>query len=153
MKLRFATSRDVAAVAELDAAVFGADAWSEQAICEELTGAGRCAVIATDGSAVTGYAVLRVVGGTAELHRMAVAPWRRRARVGSTLLDAVLSTAWGCGCTEVLLEVRADNVAALALYERCGFAELTRRRAYYADRADALVLKVKGPLTNACERR
>ena len=152
MKLRSATLVDVAAVAELEAAVFGADAWSEQAVRDELTGAGRCAVIVIDGSAVTGFAVLRVVGETAELHRIAVAPRRQRARVGSTLLDAVLSTAWARSCTEVLLEVRADNVAALALYERYGFAEVTRRRAYYADRADALVLKVRGPLTNACER-
>jgi ribosomal-protein-alanine N-acetyltransferase len=42
----------------------------------------------------------------------------------------------------VLLEVRADNGPALAFYARTGFAEIHRRRRYYRDGTDAIVLEL-----------
>jgi len=42
----------------------------------------------------------------------------------------------------VMLEVRADNAAALALYGSTGYRVLTRRRGYYRpDGVDALVMR------------
>ena len=41
----------------------------------------------------------------------------------------------------MFLEVATGNAAALALYRREGFVEVGRRRRYYADRSDALVLR------------
>jgi ribosomal-protein-alanine N-acetyltransferase len=44
-----------------------------------------------------------------------------------------------------LLELRAGNEAALALYESLGFRRLSRRRAYYRQPVeDALVLVLEG---------
>jgi ribosomal protein S18 acetylase RimI-like enzyme len=40
----------------------------------------------------------------------------------------------------MLLEVSASNQAARALYESLGFSKAGRRRRYYADGADALIL-------------
>jgi ribosomal protein S18 acetylase RimI-like enzyme len=40
----------------------------------------------------------------------------------------------------MLLEVSAGNEPAIALYEQAGFAEIDRRRRYYRDGSDALVL-------------
>jgi ribosomal-protein-alanine N-acetyltransferase len=42
----------------------------------------------------------------------------------------------------MLLEVRADNAGALAFYLAEGFAEIDRRRRYYRDGADAIVLEL-----------
>jgi ribosomal-protein-alanine N-acetyltransferase len=42
----------------------------------------------------------------------------------------------------MFLEVATGNAAALALYRREGFVEVGRRRRYYADASDALVLRV-----------
>jgi ribosomal-protein-alanine N-acetyltransferase len=44
------------------------------------------------------------------------------------------------GVTEVILEVRACNQPALALYRRLGFAETGRRPCYYQAPADDAVL-------------
>ena len=44
------------------------------------------------------------------------------------------------GATRILLEVSADNAGALAFYEAEGFAEIDRRRRYYRDGSDAVVL-------------
>jgi len=42
----------------------------------------------------------------------------------------------------LLLEVRSDNTAALRLYERAGFSEISRRRRYYQPGdIDAVILR------------
>ena len=46
------------------------------------------------------------------------------------------------GGRAMFLEVATGNAAALALYRREGFVEVGRRRRYYADASDALVLRV-----------
>ena len=43
------------------------------------------------------------------------------------------------GCA-VLLEVRSDNIAATSLYQDMGFDVVGRRKRYYADGGDALLL-------------
>ena len=56
---------------------------------------------------------------------------------------AALDEAGTLGLSFITLEVRASNVAALALYESLGFNEATIRRNYYptADgREDAIVM-------------
>lgn len=40
-----------------------------------------------------------------------------------------------------MLEVKAGNERAAALYRRLGFVEVGRRRAFYADGADALLMR------------
>ena len=53
-----------------------------------------------------------------------------------------VDTARAAGAQHLLLEVRADNAAALALYGAAGFAQISRRRRYYQpDDVDALILR------------
>jgi ribosomal-protein-alanine N-acetyltransferase len=49
----------------------------------------------------------------------------------------------------VLLEVRADNPRAQALYRRFGFVHIHTRRRYYRDGVDALIMQL--PLTRTGE--
>ncbi len=82
-----------------------------------------------------------------ELHinNLAVLPERRRAGVASALLTYVLREGARSGAVRALLEVRASNVQALALYERFGFLVTGTRRGYYSQPAeDALVLAREG---------
>jgi ribosomal-protein-alanine N-acetyltransferase len=61
--------------------------------------------------------------------------------IGALLLKALLAEAERRGCLEVLLEVRADNAPAIALYAARGFETIATRRRYYADGTDALILR------------
>lgn len=83
-------------------------------------------------------------GGEAEVLSIATRPDRRRRGVARTLMEAALTRARALGATRVFLEVAADNLAAQRLYASLEFAEVGRRKAYYAraqgPRADALVL-------------
>ena len=135
MNLRPATGDDVAAVHALEQSVFGADAWSEASVREELTGARRWAVLACDDREVVGYAVTSSVGDVMDLQRIVVHPAHRRRGMGRLLLAAV------SGDTRMLLEVSAGNAAALSLYEAEGFRPIHRRPAYYRDGSDALVME------------
>jgi [ribosomal protein S18]-alanine N-acetyltransferase len=64
----------------------------------------------------------------------------RRQGYGRLLLEDSLSRARAMGSSAVTLEVRISNDAARAFYGSYGFTEAYRRRAYYQDGEDALVL-------------
>lgn len=60
------------------------------------------------------------------LTRMRVAPEWQRCGIGSRLVTTVLSWAREQGRTHVVLETTAEQAAAIALYRRHGFAEVSR---------------------------
>ena len=95
-------------------------------------------------TAPQGFAMGRVIADEAELLTLAVAPKARRAGVGSGLMEAFLATSKDKGAASAFLEVAADNVAALALYGRHGFAAAGRRKAYYikpdGSKLDAVIM-------------
>jgi len=64
----------------------------------------------------------------------------RRQGYGRLLLEDALSRARSAGSSAVTLEVRVSNATARTFYKSYGFAEAYRRRAYYQDGEDALVL-------------
>ncbi len=152
MTLRAATAGDVAAVVALESSLFGPDAWSEAQVREELTGERRSAWVATGatgpapgaaGPAVAGYAVTLTAGEVVDLQRIGVHPDHQRRGLARLLLDAAVGAARAEGADRMLLEVSAANQAALALYEAAGFEEIDRRRRYYRDDTDAVVMRLR----------
>lgn len=140
MRLRPASPADVAAVAGLERLVFGAGAWSLDAVTGELAACDRRAVVAQEEGEVVGYAITMLAGATVDLQRIAVRPDRQRRGLARALLRAAIRRAVEDGANSVLLEVAAGNEAALGLYRREGFEEIHRRRRYYPDGSDALVM-------------
>jgi ribosomal-protein-alanine N-acetyltransferase len=135
--VRAATPSDSAAIVSLDAEVFGPDAWSAKTV-EQTLATDHVVLVADDG---IGYVVASVAGEAADLQRVAVAPARRREGIAHTLLSEATTAARDAGAQRMLLEVRADNTGALAFYAVEGFTEIDRRRRYYRDGADAIVLE------------
>ena len=135
--IRPATDADVDALAALEAEIFGVDAWSPASVRAEVTAASRqCFVVVEDGE-IRGYVVVRDAGDAADLQRIAVTPAMRRRGLGAQLLRRCDVSAYD----RTMLEVRADNVAAIAFYRSEGFSEIARRRSYYADGTDAVVMQ------------
>jgi ribosomal-protein-alanine N-acetyltransferase len=133
--IRRATPEDVDAVSELEAAIFGPDGWTPAMVAEELTGERRHAFVTDD---LTGYAVTMKTDDVVDLLRIAVAPAVRRRGVARALLDAAMAAAEG---SRMLLEVSAANHSAIAFYASAGFAQIDRRRRYYKDGTDAIVME------------
>lgn len=93
-----------------------------------------------------GHAILARLPFEAELQALLVAERHRRQGVAGQLMAAVIDRARAWGSERLLLEVRAGNGAAIALYRRLGFVEDGRRRGYYppreagAEREDAVLM-------------
>ncbi|KRE62073.1 ribosomal protein S18-alanine N-acetyltransferase [Nostocoides sp. Soil756] len=141
--LRDARWGDVEALAALERDLFPDDAWSVPSWWAELAGRPRRDyVVLTDEAGIAGYGGLDHGGEVSDVMTVAVAPRRRGGGLGRLLLGELERRARHRGAAHVLLEVRADNEAALALYRRSGFVEIARRRGYYQPGAvDALVLR------------
>ncbi|WP_167202400.1 ribosomal protein S18-alanine N-acetyltransferase [Actinomyces respiraculi] len=101
------------------------------------------------GAGLVGYAGLWYGDGRgdADLLTIATVPAARRRGVAALMLEHLLARARGQGCEHVLLEVRASNTGAQALYARHGFEVLGVRRRYYTGpEEDALVMRLRlGP--------
>lgn len=90
-----------------------------------------------------GYALFRLLPPTAELNRIAVSSSQRRQGLAAALLGHAHGELAQSEATECLLEVRESNGAAIALYEQHGYQHVGRRRGYYSDGSDALVLRAQ----------
>jgi [ribosomal protein S18]-alanine N-acetyltransferase len=99
------------------------------------------------GSRLIGFAAARINADELHINNIGVRPESRRRGVGGALLGACLDIAARRGARLAVLEVRASNAAARALYERLGFAVVGERRRYYKEPVeDALIMtKPLGP--------
>lgn len=148
VRLRALHWSDLPEVAALETEVFPDDAWDLRSWWAELAQRPRRHYVVATAPELLGYAGLDLGHDTADVMTMAVAPQARGRGVGRLLLRHLLQAAAGAGATRVLLEVRADNTGALALYRAQGFTQVRVRRGYYRPGdVDALVLSrpVGGP--------
>ena len=89
-----------------------------------------------------GFIAARVTADELHINNIGVREGWRRCGLGSALLRAALSRAAQIHAQTAVLEVRATNLAAQALYRRYGFRIEGRRRNYYRDPPeDALVMR------------
>lgn len=141
--LREMSWTDIPVLARLEAEAFPDDAWSEASWWGELAGRPRRDYVAVerDGK-LAAYGGIDHGGQVADLMTVAVAPAHRGSGVGESMLDELEARARAGGAEAIMLEVRADNTPARALYDRRGYAVLTVRRAYYQPGGvDALVMR------------
>jgi [ribosomal protein S18]-alanine N-acetyltransferase len=145
VRLRPMRRSDVELLLPFEQVLFAGDpSWTAQQFRSELDGvpATRWYVVAEEAGNLVGYAGLFHSGETADVQTLAVVPDRQRHGVGTALLDGLVAEARRRGASELLLDVREDNVAAQAFYAHRGFEQLSRRRGYYANgRVDGLVLR------------
>jgi ribosomal-protein-alanine N-acetyltransferase len=120
--------------------------WSEAQMRDELERSAPDGVLVLESrGGILAYGAFRMVVDELHVMNLAVRPELRRRGLARFLLGIALARAARAGATRALLEVRAGNTAARALYTQCGFVPLGRREQYYADPPeDALVLVREG---------
>lgn len=139
-------------VAVWEQQMFPGSAWTPAQFWAELAAEGRWVQVALDDAgAVCGYVDVAVAGHDADLMTIAVIPPWQGHGLGGALMRAALAAATAGGAWQMFLEVRDDNPAR-AMYEHYGFQMLQRRRGYYADGADALVMRLRLPITDGGSR-
>jgi ribosomal-protein-alanine N-acetyltransferase len=118
------------------------EAWSVGAFQVQLEMHGVIGLLDERG----GLALVRVTADEAELLTIAVTRSARRQGLGRGLLTEAMRIASGLGAAAMFLEVGFRNTAARALYANAGFVQVGKRRGYYANGEDALVLRAPLPL-------
>ena len=120
MVVRLMTAADISSVAALEAACFSRP-WSEEALFEELHNPTARFLVADDNGLVVGYMGMHALLDEGAITNVAVSPAHRRRGIARALLRH--QAAWGGqnGLSRLMLEVRASNIAARALYEQEGF--------------------------------
>jgi ribosomal-protein-alanine acetyltransferase len=147
--VRPASAADLAPVAALEDELFGAEAWDEESLLDELERPGRTFVVHDDDGEVVGYAITMTSGDIADLVRIGVHPHRHREGIAGRLLDRLLDAAREESVDRVLLEVSSRNNEALSFYAASGFTQIDVRPRYYKDGSDAIVMKRSlGPSCN-----
>lgn len=80
---------------------------------------------------IGGFALAQVAADEAEILSIGVGGTWQRNGVGRRLVEGLMRAGAKAGARRIFLDVAPSNVAALALYGRCGFAESGRRKDYY----------------------
>lgn len=138
--IRAATLDDLDALAELERKSFRDDRLSHRQFRYLLTRGQALTLVETQRGLLRGYVLLvfRSNSTAARIYTIAVAAHDRRRGVGAALLAAAERASRRRGCDRVRAEVRSDNRASLALFERHGYRRFGGYRGYYADGQDAL---------------
>ena len=138
--VRSATAADLDALVALELRAFSGDRMSRAQYRRHLASP-RAAVLVADapGEGLLGSALVFFRAGStlARLYSIATAPAARGRGIGARLLAAAEETARTRRCRALRLEVRVDNAAATALYERAGYRRIGNYAGYYEDGADA----------------
>lgn len=140
--IRRMTASEIPAVTEMERAIFS-DPWPVSAFRDALTDAKAFNLVAVSSkdAALVGYLSAQIVADEVQIHNVAVGqPFRRRG-IGRLLLEHAECEGKNYGVSCCILEVRANNSPALAMYNRLGYRRIGRRRGYYRRPVcDALVL-------------
>ena len=139
---------DIEPVHRLEAELFTVDPWSIEQFWSELAQPTRAYVVAVDGERIIGYAGAFLLAPDSDVQTIAVSPRDQGRGVGAILLTWLIEQAAAQGCRQMLLEVRSDNVPAIAMYERFGFERISVRRDYYERGVDAVIMRLR-PITGS----
>ncbi|WP_333614684.1 ribosomal protein S18-alanine N-acetyltransferase [Psychrobacter sp.] len=139
------------AVANIEALVQPHDAWTEQTLAEMLAQDSMHMLIVykkedkADNNKVIGYCLYQVIFEQAEILRIGTHPDYQRQGIASQLFATLNNELINIKVESLLLEVRADNAPALALYEQQAFTVIHTRKNYYQlphqPSVDALIMQ------------
>jgi ribosomal-protein-alanine N-acetyltransferase len=141
ISLRPMAEADLDQVMAIESASFSCP-WNRDHFDAELASPHAFPLVAcSDSGEVAGYLCPALVADDGEILDVAVAPaWRGRG-IGRLLLARAMADCRARGATTVHLEVRPSSSAAVALYEAFGFVRTGRRKRYYQDGEDAILMQ------------
>ncbi len=142
IEIKTANEYDLKAICEIENASFS-DPWTEGVFKTFLNGDTVFLTLYVE-NVLVGYAVLGLSDSeSAELYNIAVHPTYRRRGLAALLFEEAKRIAKKKEREKILLEVRASNAPAIALYEKFGFTADGVRKNYYSfPREDGILMSL-----------
>jgi len=140
MIIRKAQKEDLKTIAKLESIIFDKNNFpmSIRNLRYHLKVNNMIAVVEIDHT-IASYCVVFIRKKYVRIYNIATNPDFRGKKVASTLLEHIISQTYGL--EYISLEVRKDNIVAIALYEKYGFKTVKELPCYYDDGCSALKMK------------
>ena len=112
--------------------------WSREKFIQSLNNPNTLAYLILKDNQVTGYSVALRTADSADLLNICIHPDEQQQGLGQQLFDEQLRV---LDIKEVFIEVRTYHYKALFFYKKLGFEAINRRKKYYSDGEDAIILR------------
>ena len=116
------------------------DFWSPVNLESELKAENREYIVVKDEDEIVGFAGIILSVDDAEITNIVTKKNRRREGIGTLLINELIRLSKEKGKDNISLEVNEENENAIKLYEKSGFQVLGRRKKYYNNKNDALIM-------------
>ncbi|MCO4487459.1 protein acetyltransferase [Streptococcus infantarius subsp. infantarius] len=132
----------VTAVYEILSDVYPVSPWSEKQILSDMQQDNVDYFFVKKDEKIVGFLAISQLAGELEITNIAIKKAYQGHGLGSQLLADLDHVDF-----PIFLEVRASNTPAQALYKKCGFGIIGKRKQYYHEPVeDAIIMKREGKL-------
>ncbi len=114
--------------------------WTEAMFLEEMAGKFSVYRVATEEGKAVAYMGMWILADEGHITNVAVAKKCRRRGIAKALISDFVRIAQEKNLCLMTLEVRVSNESAISLYESFGFTEVGRRKNYYDNTEDAVLM-------------
>jgi len=132
--IRAYQDEDLGQIAALEEKLFSLP-WSRDSLKDSCEN-GLCWVMETDSQEIIAYLIGVLVLDEFSLYNIAVSKAFQNKGYAFQFLKFLISWLQEKKCEKIFLEVRSQNLAAIRLYQKCGFKPLYLRRHYYKEPVD-----------------
>lgn len=141
MKLEPMRERHLDEVTAINDVSFDAP-WSYSGYLAELNKPTSRYLVGIEDGKVVCFGGFSAVLDEADILNIAVKEEYRRKGYARALMISLIDVAKGLGVKKMTLEVRADNLPAVNLYESLGFTQDGIRKKYYLNKFDAVLMEL-----------
>lgn len=146
MKIKFELMNEshIDDMLKIEKKCFPDEPWTRKMFESELENMISAFLVGVDESgAAVCFGGMWLIADTAEITNIAVDPDHRRLGLGEKTLSLLCDICRERGVSRINLEVRDGNDAAIGLYEKFGFEPVGRRKKYYDNKFDAILMTKK----------
>lgn len=139
MKFRIMEYRDIPDIVEDELRIFG-QSLGFKMLEEEVNNPNSIFYVCEDEGKLIGYIGIWLTPPTGQILNFYIKEEHQGKKIGSKLLNIIIEIFKNNDVNTITLEVRYSNKTAINLYTKYGFSPSHRRKMYYKDGEDALVM-------------
>ena len=117
------------------------DFWNLDVLKDELKSNNSKFIVAKLENEIVGFAGAKFIIDEADIMNIAVKSSYRKQGIASLLLKNLIDICKNNNINSINLEVNEENFPAINLYKKHEFLEVGRRKNYYDDKFDAILMK------------